>query len=463
MPIKWVVVPNTTTMQKDIVETVKIAGANVDNYLAVIAYPYTETNRIHGNTGINLKVSFYSVSHGEVRRIPATVAEVYLEKVNSVRFIYSPEIYYSPRNIYLAWRNFFHSAEKVSGSRELQNVMTESEYARSIIVPVLSENSHYDVVFISDHFPPEKYESMFNVVPYKVYPRSLILNGNLVDNDFTGSVSELKELIKKAENMLYGKGIWVVPQVSDMLRIIFSRIIVPVENIPSLGKFLVTGPPGVGKTTFAKELAKVLFGSEEMFARVDLNTFRHGEHLKIHLFSDDMGISPLVKLSGYRRGVLLWDEADKVDETAFDLLMQVLEEDYITLYSGDRVYIGNIVHIFTSNKFIEEKHMGLVKQKKSEGEEYVEGVKRLLSEPFMDRIDKVIYMGPPDEEGIRFIVEDMANRVISPWMENRENIIEEAKAWVYKKINELRANGKMITPRLIEKLLAEYVAKLLEH
>ncbi len=445
---RWVIIPNAVSIGDEIPGMVRLAGVEAPAYVGAVLYPSVDKEGF-----VNIDVVFYSVEGDHVRPLPPTVAELHLRSIESIRVIYAPEIFFSPEKVFMAWRRFMRSAEK---STDRNVSMTEMDYARSVLVPYLMRDDlNKDIVFISDHFPHPKHLRVFDVKPYVKLPRDIVLASEIVSG-FDGDVlAGIRQWIKRSVGLFEQSGYIVKTQVEEMLNVIFKRFLISPDVSPSLGNFLIVGPPGVGKTTFAKQLAKVLFGTDEVFARIDLNTFSHRYALQQYLFDEFR--SPFIRLFGYRRGVVLWDEADKIDSDAYDLLMQILEEGEIRLNNGERIYTANLVHIFTANRFIEKKELGLVKKKKTEAEQYLEGVKEWFrNEAFLDRLDKVLYMGPLTLEEAKEVATQMLEQMLCDCVKNKKTLTG-IKRWIGAELKRRVEQGAYLTPRLVRKLITEYI------
>ena len=126
------------------------------------------------------------------------------------------------------------------------------------------------------------------------------------------------------------------------------------ENRP-LASFFFLGPTGVGKTELCKKLAGFLFSTESAVVRFDMSEFQE-KHTISRLIGapsgyvgyDDAGqLTEAVRRKPY--AVLLFDEFEKAHRDISALLLQVLDEGYLTDAQGHKVDFRNTIIVLTSN------------------------------------------------------------------------------------------------------------------
>jgi ATP-dependent Clp protease ATP-binding subunit ClpB len=126
------------------------------------------------------------------------------------------------------------------------------------------------------------------------------------------------------------------------------------ENCP-LASFFFLGPTGVGKTELCKKLAGFLFSTESAVVRFDMSEFQE-KHTISRLIGapsgyvgyEDAGqLTEAVRRKPY--AVLLFDEFEKAHRDISALLLQVLDEGYLTDAQGHKVDFRNTIIVLTSN------------------------------------------------------------------------------------------------------------------
>ncbi|KAF0332236.1 ATPase [Colletotrichum asianum] len=126
------------------------------------------------------------------------------------------------------------------------------------------------------------------------------------------------------------------------------------ENRPT-ASFFFLGPTGVGKTELCKKLAGFLFSTESAVVRFDMSEFQE-KHTISRLIGapsgyvgyEDAGqLTEAVRRKPY--AVLLFDEFEKAHRDISALLLQVLDEGYLTDAQGHKVDFRNTIIVLTSN------------------------------------------------------------------------------------------------------------------
>lgn len=189
-----------------------------------------------------------------------------------------------------------------------------------------------------------------------------------------------------------------------------------------IGSFMFLGPTGVGKTELAKALAAAMFGSEDNMIRIDMS-----EYMEKYSASRLIGAAPgyvgydeggqlTEKVRQHPYSVVLLDEAEKAHPDVFNLLLQVLDDGYLTDAKGRKVDFRNTIIIMTSNlgatQLQDEKEVGFgardVSQDYQAMASAIRQQLRLHFRPeFLNRIDETIIFHSLQKDELHQIVKLM--------------------------------------------------------
>jgi len=126
------------------------------------------------------------------------------------------------------------------------------------------------------------------------------------------------------------------------------------DNRP-LASFMFLGPTGVGKTELCKKMAAFLFSTETAVTRFDMSEFQE-KHTVSRLIGSPAGyvgyedagqLTEAVRRKPYT--VLLFDEFEKGHRDISALLLQVLDEGFLTDAQGHKIDFRNTIIVLTSN------------------------------------------------------------------------------------------------------------------
>ncbi|MBI2005093.1 AAA family ATPase [Patescibacteria group bacterium] len=218
-----------------------------------------------------------------------------------------------------------------------------------------------------------------------------------------------------------------VGKVSDAVK--RSRAGISDPNRP-IASFMFLGPTGVGKTELTRALAEFMFDDEKSLIRVDMS-----EYMEKHSVSKIIGAPPgyvgheeggaLTEVVRHRPyAVLLFDEIEKAHPEVFNILLQVLDNGYLTDAKGRRVNFRNTIIIMTSNigaQYIDKmEQIGFAFGGTSDAQNYKmakEKVSAALKEhfrpEFLNRIDEIIIFNILSPEAIKEIVARLAAKDIT--------------------------------------------------
>lgn len=188
-----------------------------------------------------------------------------------------------------------------------------------------------------------------------------------------------------------------------------------------MGSFLFLGPTGVGKTELAKVLAEEVFKDKDALIKIDMSEFmeRHAVSRLVGAPPGYVGYEEAGKLTeAVRRkpySVVLMDEIEKAHPEVTNILLQMLEDGFLTDAKGRRVSFKNTIVILTSNvgtdvlnrQAVLGFHQGSVDELdyNKVKEQVLDEVKRKFRPELLNRFDKVIVFKALGGEEIKKIVD----------------------------------------------------------
>lgn len=200
----------------------------------------------------------------------------------------------------------------------------------------------------------------------------------------------LNKLYDNLQNEVYGQDL-ALNELVD--KILVSRAGLKQENKP-IGSFVFMGPTGCGKTETAKSLAKHL--------GVKLLRFDMSEYQEKHSVSKLIGSPPgyvgfednagllITQIQENPNAVLLFDEVEKSHPDVSTILLQIMDNGFVTGSNGKRADCRNIVLILTTNAGAtasEKNRIGFGNQEREY--EDVE-LKKFFAPEFRNRLDAVV-------------------------------------------------------------------------
>lgn len=246
-----------------------------------------------------------------------------------------------------------------------------------------------------------------------------------------------------------------------------------------IGSFIFLGQTGVGKTQLAKILASEIFDSEENLIRIDMS-----EYMEKFAISRLIGAPP--GYVGYEEGgqlsekvrqrpysVILLDEVEKAHPDIFNMLLQVLDDGFLTDSLGRKVNFQNTIIIMTSNigaRQLKDFGKGLgfaTAAQKAQSAEIEKGViekelKKTFSPEFLNRIDDIVIFNTLEQADIRKIVDIELKGLILriEKLGYHITITEEAKEFLSEKGFDSKYGARPLNRAIqkhVEDLIAEHV------
>jgi len=203
-----------------------------------------------------------------------------------------------------------------------------------------------------------------------------------------------------------------VKEVSAALR--RARSQVSIRKGP-MGCFLFLGPTGVGKTETAKALTEIYFGSESRMIRLDMSEFQAIKDIPRLIGSrqEEGLLTTQVRENPF--SLILFDEIEKANPKILNLLLQVLDEGFLTDGLGRKIYFQDSIIVATSNagykiilKAIEEKEAWSDVKQKILNYVFENGIFR---PEFINRFDNVVLFSALTQENLLDISELMLGKL----------------------------------------------------
>lgn len=240
------------------------------------------------------------------------------------------------------------------------------------------------------------------------------LTGLPLDQIAAKENKNLKDLDKNMRNKVYGQ--------EPAIEILLDKIFIAQAGLKSLNKpvgaFLFTGPTGVGKTETAKVLAAGM--------GVELVRFDMSEYQEKHAVAKFIGAPPgyvgfeenagllITKLQEHPNAILLFDEIEKAHPDVSNILLQLMDNGYVTGSNGKKADGRNAIIILTSNLGAADAERNAVGFGSLErDDDSKDAVNSFFKPEFRNRLDGIIKFGKLDHVTMAKIVKKFIDELNS--------------------------------------------------
>ncbi|MCW2120099.1 ATP-dependent Clp protease ATP-binding subunit [Flavobacterium sp. 7A] len=303
--------------------------------------------------------------------------------------------------------------------RELKNVVVKKQkYEEAAKLRDDEKKLEKDLAIAQEQWEEDAKNNRIEVTEDNVADVVSMMTGIPVNRIAQTESNKLAKLPELIESKVIGQNEAVTKIARSIQR---NRAGLKDPNRP-IGSFIFLGQTGVGKTQLAKVLAKELFDSEDALVRIDMS-----EYMEKFAISRLVGAPP--GYVGYEEGgqltekvrrkpyaVVLLDEIEKAHPDVFNMLLQVLDDGFLTDSLGRKIDFKNTIIIMTSNvgaRQLKDFGQGVgfgtaakVAQADDNSKSIIENaLKKTFAPEFLNRIDDVIVFNALEKEDINLIIE----------------------------------------------------------
>lgn len=274
--------------------------------------------------------------------------------------------------------------------------------------------------------------------------------------------SSLVTLQEKLEAEVYGQDT-ALTEVVD--KIMVAQAGLKPDNKP-IGSFVFMGPTGCGKTETAKSLSKHL-GSKLL--RFDMSEYQEKHSISKLIgsppgyvgFDDNAGLL-ITQLQEHPNAVLLLDEIEKAHPDVVTVLLQIMDNGFITGSNGKKADCRNIVLILTTNagaQSAEKNAIGFGTQEKSYSDE---DLKKFFTPEFRNRLDGIITFNKLGKESMVKVVNKFIDELRNQVKEKsiRIKVSKDAINWLTETGFDPKMGARPLQ-RVIDKEIKRTLAKMM--
>jgi ATP-dependent Clp protease ATP-binding subunit ClpA len=224
----------------------------------------------------------------------------------------------------------------------------------------------------------------------------------------------LKDLDKNLRQKVFGQ--------ENAIEILLDKIFIAQAGLKSInkpvGSFLFVGPTGVGKTEVAKQLSVNM--SVEL-VRFDMSEFQEQHSVAKFIgappgyvgFEDNAG-QLVTKLQEHPNCVLLLDEVEKAHPSVLTVLLQLMDNGFVTGSNGKKADGRNAIIIMTSNLGAADAEKNAVGFGSLERDgDPKDAVNKFFAPEFRNRLDGIIKFSKLDQQTMIKVVKKFVDELNS--------------------------------------------------
>ena len=274
--------------------------------------------------------------------------------------------------------------------------------------------------------------------------------------------NNLASLQDNLQEEVYGQDL-ALTEVVD--KIIVAQAGLKSENKP-IGSFVFMGPTGCGKTETAKALAKHL--------SVKLLRFDMSEYQEKHSISKLIGSPPgyvgfeenagllITQIQENPNAVLLFDEVEKSHPDVSTVLLQMMDNGFITGSNGKQADCRNLILILTTNAGANEAEKNAIGFGAQEKDYSDKDLKKFFTPEFRNRLDGIITFNKLAKETMVKIVTKFIDELKAQVKDKsvKIKINKEAINWLIEKGFDSKMGARPLQ-RIIDKEIKRNLAKMM--
>ena len=237
------------------------------------------------------------------------------------------------------------------------------------------------------------------------------------------------------------------------------------ENKP-IGSFVFMGPTGCGKTETAKALAKHL--------GVKLLRFDMSEYQEKHSISKLIGSPPgyvgfeenagllITQIQENPNAVLLFDEVEKSHPDVTTVLLQIMDNGFITGSNGKRADCRNLILILTTNAGAQDAEKNTIGFGSQDREYSDKDLKKFFTPEFRNRLDGIMTFNKLSKESMAKVVNKFVDELKAQVKDKgvKIKLNKEAVEWLIVKGFDPKMGARPLQ-RVIDKEIKRSLAKFM--